>query len=39
MRYIPTSENIADIFIKPLPKAKFKQFVRLLGLVIMKESK
>jgi hypothetical protein len=23
MKYIPTSENVANIFIKPLPKPKF----------------
>jgi hypothetical protein len=30
--YIPTDENPADIFTKPLVKAKFRRFVELLGL-------
>jgi hypothetical protein len=38
MEYIPTFENVVDIFTKPLSKAKFSQFVRMLGLAIMKES-
>jgi hypothetical protein len=32
MVYIPTDENPADIFTKPLAKAKFRHFVELLGL-------
>lgn len=32
MQYIPTNENIADIFTKPLAKAKFERFVQMLGL-------
>ena len=30
--YIPTDENPADIFTKPLAKAKFRRFMELLGL-------
>ena len=30
--YIPTDDNPADIFTKPLAKAKFRRFVELLGL-------
>jgi hypothetical protein len=37
MEYIPTSENVADIFMKPLLKAKFDQFIGMLGLAMMKE--
>jgi hypothetical protein len=33
MQYIPTNDNIAaDIFTKPLAKAKFERFVEMLGL-------
>ena len=32
LKYIPTDENPADIFTKPLAKAKFCHFVELLGL-------
>ena len=32
MQYIPTDDNVADIFTKALPKAKFKHFIELLGL-------
>ena len=32
MQYIPTNENIADIFTKPLAKAKFEHFTEKLGL-------
>ena len=38
MEYIPTKDNVANIFMKALPKPKFKQFVGMLGLAIMKES-
>ena len=38
MEYIPTEDNVADIFMKALPKPKFRQFVGMLGLAIMKES-
>jgi hypothetical protein len=37
MEYIPTSENVADIFTKALLKPKFTQFVGMLGLAMMKE--
>ena len=30
--YIPTDDNPADIFTKPLAKPKFRHFVELLGL-------
>jgi hypothetical protein len=39
MKYIPTSENVANIFMKPLLKPKFNQFVKMPGLAMMKESK
>jgi hypothetical protein len=32
MQYIPTDDNIADIFTKALPKLKFNKFIKLLGL-------
>ena len=32
VKYIPTDENPADIFIRPLAKAKFHHFVEMLGL-------
>jgi hypothetical protein len=32
VKYIPTEENPADIFTKPLVKVKFWQFIQLLGL-------
>ena len=32
VKYVPTDENPADIFTKPLPKAKFRRFVESLGL-------
>jgi hypothetical protein len=31
MQYLPTHEQIADIFTKPLAKTKFKYFMRDLG--------
>ena len=37
MEYIPTSENVMDIFTKAPPKLKFLEFVGMLGLAIMKE--
>ena len=37
MKYIPTSENVADIFTKPLARPKFVEFVGMLGLATMKE--
>jgi len=30
--YIPTDDNVSDIFTKPLAKTKFCRFVELLGL-------
>ena len=38
MEYIPSADNITNIFMKPLAEPKFKCFVELLGLVMMKES-
>ena len=35
--YIPTKENIADIFTKALGRPKFKSFVERLGLKELKE--
>jgi hypothetical protein len=32
VNYIPTDNNVSDIFTKPLPKPKFQRFVELLGL-------
>ena len=32
VEYIPTDDNVADIFTKPLAKMKFCHFVELLGL-------
>ena len=32
VEYIPTDDNVADIFTKALPKAKFRHFVEILGL-------
>jgi hypothetical protein len=32
LKYVPTSDNVADIFTKALAKPKFNQFVELLGL-------
>ena len=37
MEYILTVDNIADIFMKALPKLKFTEFVGKLGLAIMRE--
>ena len=37
MEYILTKDNVTNIFTKALPKPKFKQFVGMLGLAIMKE--
>jgi hypothetical protein len=36
--YIPTEDNAADIFTKVLPKTKFRQFVELLGLRVIRGS-
>ena len=32
LEYIPTDENLVDIFTKPLTKTKFHHFTELLGL-------
>ena len=32
VEYIPTDDNVADIFTKPLAKMKFCHFIELLGL-------
>ena len=32
VKYIPTDQNLADIFTKPLPKTKFRRFTAMLGL-------
>jgi hypothetical protein len=37
VKYIPTDENVSDIFTKPLGKPKFQRFVELLGLRVLKE--
>jgi hypothetical protein len=35
MKYIPTTDNVAKIFMKALGKPKFQQFIELLGLGAM----
>lgn len=37
MEYVPSAENVADIFTKALAKPKFTQFVEMLGLGELKE--
>jgi hypothetical protein len=37
MVYIPADEKPADIFTEPLSKAKFRQFVKLLGFQPVEE--
>ena len=32
VQYIPTGDNVSDIFTKPLTKAKFQELTELLGL-------
>ena len=32
VEYIPTDNNVVDIFTKPLVKMKFRHFIELLGL-------
>ena len=32
VKYVPTDDNISDIFTKPLPRPKFAKFVESLGL-------
>jgi hypothetical protein len=38
MKYVPTSENVTNIFTKALPKPKFAEFIQKLGLAMMKET-
>ena len=37
VEYVPTAENVADIFTKALPRPKFESFVERLGLATMGE--
>ena len=39
MEYIPTADNVADIFMKALPKPRFQQFVASLGLAMMDDGR
>jgi len=39
VNYIPTDDNISDIFTKPLSKQKFRRFVEMLGLANEGEAK
>lgn len=39
LQYVPTNENAADILTKALPKFKFEELRRLLGVVSMEEAK
>ena len=39
MEYIPMADNVADIFMKALPKPRFQQFVVLLGLAMMDDGR
>ena len=32
VKYVPTDENVSNIFTKPLPRPKFSRFVEMLGL-------
>jgi hypothetical protein len=32
VKYVPTDDNVSDIFTKPLPRPKFAKFVEMLGL-------
>jgi hypothetical protein len=32
VKYIPTDDNVSNIFTKALPRPKFQQMVKLLGL-------
>lgn len=34
LKHVPTSDMVADIFTKALPKSKFKRFVEGLGMTI-----
>ena len=35
VQYIPTGDNVSDIFTKPLAKAKFRELTELLGLCVI----
>ena len=35
VQYIPTRDNVSDIFTKPLAKAKFQELAELLGLRVI----
>ena len=35
VQYIPTRDNVSDIFTKPLAKAKFQELAELLGLCVI----
>ena len=37
VQYIPTAENVSDIFTKALPRPKFKFFIEKLGLALVME--
>lgn len=39
MKYIPTTNNVADIFTKSLAKPKYTNFIGKLGLGTIKEYK
>ena len=32
VKYVPTDDNVSNIFTKPLPRPKFTKFVESLGL-------
>ena len=34
VNYVPTEENISDIFTKPFAKSKLGAFTRMLGLAV-----
>ena len=35
VQYIPTGDNVSNIFTKPLAKAKFQELAELLGLRVI----
>ena len=37
LEYIPTAKNVVDVFTKPLPKLKFTELVKRLGLLTIKD--
>jgi len=39
MEYVPTTENVMDIFTKALPRPKFEEFVSRLGMVEVQDKK